>query len=97
MNAETFAHLFKNMQERIAHGENYSLPDLWFGGFHWLLSSDQAEALQAWTKVKVPNWDGDVIEVDPSPAKAGKIDEKKKAKAASVAQDLDELADHAFG
>ena len=51
------------MAKRVASKMDYSMKDLSYGRFHWLLTPEQAVELKEWTKALMPSWDGDLTVV----------------------------------
>jgi hypothetical protein len=84
--------LYEQCRQNIEAKLAYTMADLSFGRFHWLLSTSQADQMKQWTQAKLPNWDGDV---EGMTAEDKDVQAKhKKAKLADA--ELDKAVDDAF-
>jgi hypothetical protein len=79
------------MQQRVAAKDDYTMQDLSYGRFYWLLSAEQNAELKRWTKTLMPSWDGnlgDTSDVDQQSSSARK---RARISDAGVDQAVDDM------
>jgi hypothetical protein len=57
--------LHAGIKMRVAANEEYTMGDLNYGRFFWLLDGTQSQELKAWTKKLMPSWDGNLGSEEP--------------------------------
>ena len=78
------------MEKKVDDSEDFTLADLHYGRFHWLLSDTQAEELKKWTRSLLPSWDGDLGEAADTDGGDMAKKTKQKIQEASVEQAVDD-------
>jgi hypothetical protein len=85
-------YLHGGMQKRVAAKDDYTMQDLSYGRFYWLLSAEQQTELKRWTKALMPSWDGDLTgDNDDENQQSASARKKARVSDAGVDQAVDDM------